>query len=144
MARCHRCDKKLGIVPNVVPSIAPTYVMVYHMDGQTFCPACAELWPAERKNRAMAVLSQGGEPKELFSVPRLRCIYLEPSDYAYPSDRANDETKKQAEEAYAEGAKTVLAGARGFTDVLNRSPRLIIFPRARINTIDYSWTGPHG
>ena len=62
MPRCYLCDKKW------------TLGKTFHRDNETFCEACAALWPEERKKRAMALLCDGGDPVEVFSIPKVTCI----------------------------------------------------------------------
>lgn len=66
MARCYKCQKKLGLFEK-----DKDFRMV---EGKRFpfCGSCAKLWDQEQKMHVLSVLCEGGDPVELFTIPRVR------------------------------------------------------------------------
>lgn len=63
MARCHSCGKNLGW---------GLFSKRVTMDGHRFCQPCSEEWSDKRRQRVLSQICEGGDPVEIFNIPRVR------------------------------------------------------------------------
>jgi hypothetical protein len=167
MARCSRCEAKIGMFENTL-----------RRADATLCESCLTPWYKERKQESLQFLCEGGEPVEFFSIPLVQCVdpyirngqnllignlaftdkgicFIQIGEYpetfeskgAFPfflalvgitlicSDIYKDTAIKK--QAIVQGQLAVLENAKSFTEILQRSPKLIVFAREQVSDVTF-------